>query len=451
METSIRIHRFPAWLIPFVISSVISVIAVESIQHDKPSSQFTHGYAENIYEFPNISGSKYGEFHVMSTSKFNLSFAHTIGKWSSSNYSLDDPTVTYVEIDRRNPFEMSTFLGFGSTFTDLDFEIFQQMPSTLVESIFEIHFSANGLNFELLRVPINKNFAAKRERYLEGLSQRPWDKQLRLVAVIRPENFVSSSESLVQLVNSINNETKVDILSLDFNCAGQAPNATDQVHQIQTVISSLNHSTADFVTPKICLTDCTRRNEHPWLFQLEESHRDILDQIEMISLANRSGSPESLCRAYKKYQKPIIFTVIEEDDQFSKSNHVDSWQKTEEFIDRMMSLLLQNIAGYFEHSLNALIMPDENGTKLRKGSSFYAMTHFSRHILPNSKRLAATLCGPMMSNIQTVAFLRPDARILVLLYNSNEVSVPVTVVDKHIGKFSIILPPKSINSIVYSI
>lgn len=458
METSIQMHRLPACLIVFVIYLVDSTIAVESIE--QPSSQFNHLYA-NTYGFPNISESKLGEFHLMSTSKSNLSFAHTIGKWSSTNYSLDDPTVTYVEIDRRNPFEMSKFLGFGSTFTDSDFEMFQRMPSALVDCIFENFFSANGLNFELLRVAIDRNFAAKRERYLKRLCQRQLNRQLRLVAVIGPENFASSSEfglnatnsteSLVQLDNLMKNETKVGILSLDFNFTEQAPNATDQAHRIQSLISSFNRSSADVVTPKICLTDCTRRNEQPWLFQLEESQRNILNQIDMIALTNRSGSPESLCRAYKKYQKPIIFTVAEQEDQFSQPAQVDLWQKTGEFIDRMMALLLQNIAGYFEHSLNALIMLDESGTKLKEYSAFYGMAHFSRHILPNSKRLAATLCGPMMTNIQTVAYLRPDARIFVLLYNSNDISAPVWVVDKHFGKFSVVLPPKSINSILYSI
>lgn len=461
MEASIQTLRSTACLIVFVIFLVNLMIAVESIE--PPTSQFNHLYTENIYEFPNISESKLGEYHLMSTSKFSLSFAHTIGKWSSSNQSLDDPTVTYVEIDRRNPFEISEFFGFGSTFTDADLEIFQRMPSTLVDRIFDNYFSTNGLNFELLRVPIDRNFVAKREIYVKRLIQRPLNKQLGIVAVIRPGNFGSSSEfgsnvtnlseslgiKLEQLVKSLNNESKVEILELNFT--GQATNASEQAYQIQRLATSFNQSTADSVAPRICLADCTCRNEQPWLLQLEESQRNILNQIDIISLTNRSGSPESLCRAYKKYQKPIIFTVAEEMDQFSEPTQVELWQKAEEFIDRMMSLLLQNIVGYLEHSLNSLIKFDENGMKLQKHPAFYAMAHFSRHILPSSKRLAATLCGPTMSNIQIIAYHRPDASILVLLYNSNDMPFPVWVVDKHIEKFNIILPAKSINSILYSI
>lgn len=433
----------------FVIFSVKLVISIELIR----SSQ-------NNYEFPNISHSKFGEYHLMSTSKFNHSFSHTIGKWSS-NRSVDNPTVTYVEIDRRNPYKMSKFVGFGSTFTDSDIEIFQQMPSTSVDYVFENYFSANGLNFELLRVPIDRNFETKQKIYVK----RPL---LKIVAVIRPKHFGSSAEPnapnltdpLIKLAKSLNNKNKIEMLSLDCNLTERIPNFADQAHQIRKLITTFNQNTTEFEAPKICLTDCTRRIEQPWLFQLEKSRINILDKIDMISLTNHCVPSKFLCRAYKKYRKPILFTKSEELNQFS-TIPIDLWQRVEELIDRIMSLLHQNIVGYFENSLishargmhatDTLIMFDGNDKKLRKLPAFYATAHFSRHILSTSERLAATLCGPMTSSIQTVAYLRPDAKVLVLLYNSNEISIPVTVVDKRIGKFDIILPPKSINSIVYCI
>lgn len=448
-----QFHRFTSWVIVFVAFSVDLVISIELIRPFQP--KFDILYFENDCNFPNISDLKHGECHLMSTSKSNFSFANSIGKWSSSNKSVDDPTLTYVEIDRRNPFQMSEFLGFGSTFTDSDFEMFQRMPPKLVDCSFEHYFSPNGLNFELLRVPIDRNFEKKREIYLKSSQS----KKLKIVAVIRPEGFYSSSkfrsnstnsmDSVVNLIKSINDENKIEILDVNFT-EQVVQNVTDQANQIEKLRMSFNRSNTDLVTPKICLTDCTRRTEQPWLLELEKSHENILNQIDVISLTNHSVSPEFLCRAYKKYRKPIIFTEISEMNQFS-AMHVDLWQKTEGLIDRIMSLLLQNIVGYVGPSLISLITFDENGKKLSKHPAFYAMAHFSRNILPNSKRLTATLCGPMMSGIQTIAYLRPDAKILVLLYNSNEISIPVTVADKQIGNINIVLPSKSINSIEYCI
>lgn len=438
----------------FVTFSVDFGVAVESTWPSE--TQFDRLHTEKDCEFPNISDLKLGEYHLMSTSKFNVSFADTIGKLSSSNKSMDDPSVTYVEIDRRSPFKMSAFLGFGCTFTDSDLEILQKLPSTLVDRAFENYFSVNGLNFELLRLTIDGNFKAKREIY----SERQLGKQLKLVAVFRRENFDSSSEfrsnvtnstgPLLKLVKSMNdeNENKIEMIQLNFDSTEQAPNVTDQANQIQKLMTLFKRSTAAFVTPKICLTDSTRRMEQPWLFELEKSHENILDRIDMISLTSRSVPPELLSRAYKKYQKPIIFEEIK-DVNGVPTDERDLWQTAEELIGRIMSLLHQNIVGFLGHSINSLIKFDENGAKFSKHPVFYAIAHFSRHILPNSKRISATLCGPMMASIQTVAYLRSDAKILVLLYNSSDISIAVTVVDKRIGKWNIILPPKSIHSIVY--
>lgn len=456
MEIFILFHRITTWLMVFVTFSVDFGIAVESTWPSQ--TQFDRLHTEEDCEFPNISDLKLGEYHLMSTSKFNVSFAHTIGKLSSSNTSMDDPLVTYVEIDRRSPFKLSEFLGFGCTFTDSDLEILQKLPATLVDRVFENYFSANGLNFELLRVPVDGNFEAKRKIY----SERQLGKQLKLVAVFRRENFDSPSEfrsnvtnstgTLLKLVKSMNdeNENKIEMIQLDFDSTEQAPNVTDQANQIQKLITSFNRSTAAFVTPKICLTDSTRRIEQPWLFELEKSHENIFNRFDMISLTNRSVPPEFLCRAYKKYQKPIIFEEIK-DVNGVPTVETDLWQTAEELIGRIMSLLHQNIVGFLGHSLNSLITFDENEAKFSKHPAFYAIAHFSRHILPHSKRIAATLCGPMMASIQTVAYLRPDGKILVLLYNLNDISIAVTVVDKRIGTWNITLSPKSIHSIVYCI
>lgn len=398
------------------------------------------------HDFPNSFCSKLGEYHLLSTSKRNLPFSHTIGNWLTTK-SIDDPLVTYVEIDRRRPYKTAKFLGFGCSFTDSDLDMLQRIPSSLLDSLFGTYFSANALNFELLRVPIDTSFEAKQRIYANRLNNNA-----KVDAVIQPE---TSPNSLRKFVESMD-KNQIGMLTLDSNCSDKMENVIDKVNQIHALVAAINR-TMECKTPKICLMDCTHRIEQPWLFQLRNTQNNILDKIDMISLTNHLNSPKFLCRSYKNCRKPILFTNLEE---ISKPS-VDSWQEAEQLIDNLMALLHQNIAGYFEDSLisnarakkpgNSLLMIGENDSKLIKQLAFYAMAHFSRHILPDSKRLTATLCGPMAAGIKTIAYLRPDAKILVLLYNPNGVPVPMKVVDKHMGHINAILQPKSINSIIYCI
>lgn len=438
-------------LIILVIYLVKSGIPIEFNRPFQPHSESG---------FLNLSSSRLGEFHLMSTSKFNLPFSHTIGNWSS-NKNFDDSSVTYVEVARRNPYKISKFLGFGCTFTDSDLKTFQRIPSALLDSIFKFYFSAGGLNFKLLRVSIDSNFEKKRKIYFKKLFQGSLNNNLKIVADIRTENIdsarnfdVNSSHSLKKFID----KNEIEILSLDFN----ASTVSNRINQIRKLIAKFNQTNTKFMTPIICLTDRTRRIEQPWLLRFEQRQNNILDKIDMISLTNHSVSPEFLCRAYKKYCKPCLFTKIEDVNQIRMAPF-DSWQKAEELIQRIISLLHQNIVGYFGNSLisctwemhagddDALMILDQDGTELSKTPTFYAMAHFSRHILPASKRVAATICGPMASKIQVVTYLRPDAKILVLLHNRHGTPIPITVVDKRMGQFHIVLPKKSINSIIYCI
>lgn len=454
-------HPFVHYRLMFYV-----IFLVNSVILFKLKSKFNCMCSENDYNFPNVSHSKPGQYHLMSTSKLNRSVSHHIGMWSP-NIGVGNSSITYVQIDRRKPYEQSKFFGFGSTFTDADLNIFPRMSSMQRDHLFESYFSANGLNFELLRVPINKYFATKRKMYANNLSQRPLNEHLKIVAAVRPSERFGSTEEvcdansnhIIKLIKSLCNDDKIEMLSIDFNCSEQ--NVTVAANQIRTLIAAFD-GIAKCMAPKICLTDCTRQIGEPWLFQLEKSQIKILDKIDMILMTNQSVAPERLCRAYKKYHKPISFAEIKLDQRKQMSTvQIDSWQKTEQFIDTIMALLRQNIVGYFgnsliskvngRHTANTLITFDERKSKICKQSNFYAMAHFSRHILPTSKRLAATICGPMAAGIQTVAYLRPDANILILLYNPNGMSIPAYVVDKRIGTIDVTLQPKSINSILYSI
>lgn len=78
------------------------------------------------------------------------------------------------------------------------------------------------------------------------------------------------------------------------------------------------------------------------------------------------------------------------------------------------------------------------------------MAHFSRFILPGSVRIDANLSGCGTSKLKTIAFRRPDNRVVVIINNlDGKHSVSVTVADTTKGKINIKLRPKSINTLVY--
>lgn len=99
---------------------------------------------------------------------------------------------------------------------------------------------------------------------------------------------------------------------------------------------------------------------------------------------------------------------------------------------------------------DAPIILNKDFTEMYKGPMFYVMAHFSKFIIPGSVRIEATLSGISSKFVQTIAFLRPDDKVTVILYNNCSNVVDMTIKCAPKRAFSIKLKPKSINSLVYS-
>lgn len=106
---------------------------------------------------------------------------------------------------------------------------------------------------------------------------------------------------------------------------------------------------------------------------------------------------------------------------------------------------------YANNSVDAQIILSEDGQEMYKQPTFYAMAHFSKFILRGSVRIAANILTPSKSRIKSLAFLRPDNKIVVILFNRSKKAVLVTIKDTSKGKFNIHLKPKSINTLVYTV
>lgn len=102
-----------------------------------------------------------------------------------------------------------------------------------------------------------------------------------------------------------------------------------------------------------------------------------------------------------------------------------------------------------DNLVDAPIILSEDYKEMYKNPQFYAMAHFSKFILPGSIRIDAKISGSMNSKLLTTAFLRPDNKVTVVIYNGAQQAFGLTVEDKIKGRVNIRLKPKSINTLLY--
>ncbi|XP_075170528.1 lysosomal acid glucosylceramidase-like [Haematobia irritans] len=113
------------------------------------------------------------------------------------------------------------------------------------------------------------------------------------------------------------------------------------------------------------------------------------------------------------------------------------------------NLILDQNGGpnYVNNFVDAPIIIDTaNPTEILKQPMFYAMGHFSKFLPEGSIRIDAIRSNV---NIDSVAYLRPDGTIAAVLFNSGNANVEISVIDSVRGSVVLILPPRSIHTIIY--
>lgn len=128
----------------------------------------------------------------------------------------------------------------------------------------------------------------------------------------------------------------------------------------------------------------------------------------------------------------------------------DFTHSTVGFIDWNLILNYQGGPNYMDNYIDAPITLSEDFNEMHKQPIFYVMAHFSKFITPGSVRIQTHLSGKASKPIRTIAFLRPDGKITVILYNnSGKATIHVVIRDKQGSKVTIKIKPKSINTLVY--
>lgn len=183
----------------------------------------------------------------------------------------------------------------------------------------------------------------------------------------------------------------------------------------------------------------------------------FIDAIAIQNYKNKYYLSSTLDLTYATFSnKPILNT------EYSTSNvQLGSWANAEalalDIIDNFQhdslgyiinNLILDSIGGpSLGEQQDAPIMVSPDSTTIWKQPSYYVLAHFSKYILPGSMRLD-TYTDKYL-DVFTAAFIRPDDKIVVVMYNKLESNVPVVVTDMYLGPVEFNLQPKSINTLVY--
>lgn len=141
-----------------------------------------------------------------------------------------------------------------------------------------------------------------------------------------------------------------------------------------------------------------------------------------------------------------------------------AWWRAELLKDILMEGLNHDVAGFIDWNLildskggpayvnsgiDAFILVNEDFTAFHKQPVFYIMAHFAKFIPRHSLRVNAKFSGSSKSHVQTVAYLTPYDKIVIVLYNNDTNSVDFELRDALKGKTTLSLKPKSINTIIY--
>lgn len=219
---------------------------------------------------------------------------------------------------------------------------------------------------------------------------------------------------------------------------------------------------------KIHIFDDNRNVVLEYLKKMHEQREDVMEYSDFINIHgyfDNFTSPDILDEISQSYDKQILYT--ETSFAIGANEHVlpGSWSRAEELIKIIMKILQHDVAAYIDWNLilklsggpsyfakgaiEALILTNDDYTVFYKQPFYYAMAHFSKFLPPHSMRVDLKLSEVSESQVQAVAYLRPDKKVTVILHNHNTIPIDLTLVDD-LGRTNLSLKPKSLNTFVYS-
>lgn len=217
----------------------------------------------------------------------------------------------------------------------------------------------------------------------------------------------------------------------------------------------------------ISVFDDMRPMAIPYLKEMTEERPELMeiaDHIGIHPFLDSVSSPKILDTLHQTYRKPILNSEMSFGFLDNPPIAFGSWERGVELINVVMENLQHNVAGFIDWNIildpdggpsyagakfNAFIHTNKNFTAFYKQPLFYAMGQFAKFIHRDSLRIDHKFSGSDAGSIQALAYLRPDKRVAVIVYNNGTDPVDVTLNDPMIGMAKLSFKPKSLSSIIY--
>ncbi|XP_053950449.1 lysosomal acid glucosylceramidase-like [Anastrepha ludens] len=205
-----------------------------------------------------------------------------------------------------------------------------------------------------------------------------------------------------------------------------------------------------------------------WFKQMKASRSDSLDYLgglavhwywdeifkpKFIEVARKEMPDRILissesCIGDKPWQKAApVLGSWERGEKYARAFLQDLQNDFNGWIDWNIVLDEEGGPNYVKNFVDAPVIANmTNGIEVYKQPIFYAMGHFSKFIPEGSVRIAAERTNV---NVDTVAFLRPDSSVALVIFNSGYASVDVHITDSYRGSILFLIPPKSIHTVLY--
>lgn len=172
-----------------------------------------------------------------------------------------------------------------------------------------------------------------------------------------------------------------------------------------------------------------------------------------------------LSDTHSKYPKQILLSTsaVAGANKPNGNLELGKWEHAESYARAIIESLNNWATGWMDYNLaldtsggptfvvnnnkEAAIVVNPETKEFYKQPIFYVQGHFSKFISRNSKRIAVT---KLFTDVETAAFKRPDGVIVAVLYNNKISEQNVRINDIRRGYINVILPARSISTILYA-
>lgn len=375
-----------------------------------------------------------------------------------------------------------TFLGFGGAFTEATGYAIKQLSQEKQNQVLNDYFSKDGLNYSLGRLPIGStDFSPKSYSYSykEDLSDFSIEKDKEYILPIvksaleinpnlqflsspwSPPKFMKSNKMLVlggKLIEKYKKTManyfakyltayKNEGIDIKYVTVQNEPNA------IQVWESCLYNSEEEMAFATNYLYPTLRSNNIQTKILIWDHNKEklftrskqelinnkALEAISGIAYHYYSGDHfENITLTHAAFPGKILLHT-EGCTGYSKFNPNEEVQNGEIYGHDILGDLNAGSNGYIDWNLvldnrggpnhklnycNSPIMINSNKTDYIKNLTYYYIGHFSKFIMPGSKRIAFS---KYTSDIEVTAFKNPDNSIAIVLMNRNNFNKEYTI------------------------